>query len=351
MSSIIESFGDTNNYKFLGVNLITTSKNIPTIYGNENTENSLIKGGLIHHEVRKELQKILKPGIKTSEIAETIEFHTKRLTNNKGLNNGIGFPASLAVTHCAAHYHPSEKSDLVVSYNDNIKIDFGVIVNGWIVDSAFSIYFDPKYDKLHEAVKDCTYTGIKNAGIDVRIKEWGKNNQEVMESYEIELDGKVEPIKAIRNLGGHNILNKRIHGGDFLPACLIDYYPENKKFQEGVYAIETFGGINSNYVIEKPEENTLYMLKNRNAIKLKEKKERKFLKRIVNKFETIPFTDRYLKLFDVNYKPMINKFVESGIVTPYPPLYANNNKMTAQYEHTIVLSEKGKNIISQFEDY
>ena len=176
MSSIIESFGDTNNYKFLGVNLITTSKNIPTIYGNENTENSLIKGGLIHHEVRKELQKILKPGIKTSEIAETIEFHTKRLTNNKGLNNGIGFPASLAVTHCAAHYHPSEKSDLVVSYNDNIKIDFGVIVNGWIVDSAFSIYFDPKYDKLHEAVKDCTYTGIKNAGIDVRIKEWGKNN-------------------------------------------------------------------------------------------------------------------------------------------------------------------------------
>ena len=67
--------------------------------------------------------------------------------------------------------------------------------------------------------------------------------------------------------------------------------PENKKFQEGVYAIETFGGINSNHVNEKPEENTLYMLKNRNAIKLKEKKERKFLKRIVNKFETIPFTD------------------------------------------------------------
>ena len=32
-------------------------------------------------------------------------------------------------------------------------------------------------------------------------------------------------------------------------------------------------------------------------------------------------------------------------------LYADNNKMTAQYEHTIVLSENGKNVISQFEDY
>ena len=53
-----------------------------------------------------------------------------------------------------------------------------------------------------------------------------------MESYEIELDGKVEPIKAIRNLGGHNILNKRIHGGDFLPACLIDYYLKIKNFRK-----------------------------------------------------------------------------------------------------------------------
>ena len=164
------------NSNFMGVNKITTSKNIPTIIGSENTKESLVKGGIIHHEVRKELQKILKPGIKTSEIVECIEKNTKKFTNNKGINNGIGFPASLAVSHCAAHYHPSDSSDIVVNYNDNIKIDFGVVVNGWIVDSAFSIYFDPKYNKLHEAAKDCTYTGIKNAGIDVRIKEWGKDS-------------------------------------------------------------------------------------------------------------------------------------------------------------------------------
>jgi methionyl aminopeptidase len=339
------------NSNFRGVNKITTSKKIPIINGLEDTENSLIKGGIIHHEVRKELQKILKPGIKTSEIAECIEKNTRKFTDNKGINNGIGFPASLAVSHCAAHYHPSDTSDIVVNYNDNIKVDFGVIVNGWIVDSAFSIYFDPKYDKLHEAAKDCTYTGIKNAGVDVRIKEWGKDNQEVMESYEIELDGSVYPIKAIKNLGGHNILNKKIHGGVFLPACYIDFYPEHLKFKEGVYAVETFGGIDCSQVIERPEENTLYMVNNLNGKRQKNKNERKFLKKIVNKFQTIPFTDRYLKIFDVNYKPIINKFVSEGVVKDYPPLYADNNKMTAQYEHTIVLSENGKNVISQFEDY
>ena len=60
MTSINESFGNTNDqFNFYGVNIITTSKTIPTIKGNENTEESLIKGGIIHHEVRKELQKIL----------------------------------------------------------------------------------------------------------------------------------------------------------------------------------------------------------------------------------------------------------------------------------------------------
>lgn len=346
---------NTHNKKFKGVNKIEQVLETPTITKSEDIQESLIKGGIIHKKVRKELQKILKPGVKTSEIAKLIEDNTRKFTNNIGLNNGIGFPASLAVSNCAAHYHPLDKSDLVVSYDDNIKIDFGVIVNGWIVDSAFSIYFDPKYDKLHEAVKECTDTGIRNAGIDVRIKEWGKNNQEIMESYEIELDKNVYPIKSIRNLGGHNILKKKIHGGVFLPACYIDYYPENKKFEEGVYAIETFGGINCDNVTEKSNENTLYMLKDRNATKLKLKDEKKLLKKILNKFETIPFTDRYLKDFNVNYKPIINKFVDNGIVNPYPPLYADNNKMTAQYEHTIVLSETHnqsfKNVVSRFEDY
>ena len=172
-----------------------------------------------------------------------------------------------------------------------------------------------------------------------------------MESYEIELDGSIYPIKAIKNLGGHNILNKKIHGGVFLPACYIDFYPENLKFKEGVYAVETFGGIDCNQVIERPEENTLYMVNNLNGKRQKDKNERKMLKKIVNKFQTIPFTDRYLKIFDVNYKTIINKFVSQGVVKDYPPLYATNNKMTAQYEHTIVLSENGKNVISQFEDY
>lgn len=42
-------------------------------------------------------------------------------------------------------------------------------------------------------------------GIDVQLNEIGSAIQEVMESYELELDGKTYPIKSIRNLNGHSI--------------------------------------------------------------------------------------------------------------------------------------------------
>lgn len=40
-------------------------------------------------------------------------------------------------------------------------MDIGVHVKGCIVDSAFTMTFDPTYDKLLEAVKAATDTGIR----------------------------------------------------------------------------------------------------------------------------------------------------------------------------------------------
>ena len=43
---------------------------------------------------------------------------------------------------------------------------FVLFVNntGRIIDSAFTVSFNPKYDQLLAAVKDATNTGIKHAG-------------------------------------------------------------------------------------------------------------------------------------------------------------------------------------------
>lgn len=69
--------------------------------------------------------------------------------------------------------------------------------------------------------------GIKAAGVDVRLCDVGEQIQEVMESSEVELDGKTYQIKAIRNLNGHSVGPYRIHAGKTVPIVKGTSYRYN----------------------------------------------------------------------------------------------------------------------------
>lgn len=111
-----------------------------------------------------------------------------------------------------------DRSFNLLQEGDIVKLDFGTHVAGRIVDSAFTIAFDPKFDPLIRSTIDGTNTGIKAAGIDVRFSEIGAAIQEAIESYEMEVDERSIPIKSISNLNGHSIgpyQVKRWRSGEF----------------------------------------------------------------------------------------------------------------------------------------
>ena len=78
-----------------------------------------------------------------------------------------------------------------------MKIDFGTQVNGNIIDCAFTVAFYPVFDPLLVAVKEATNTGIKAAGIDVKLCDIGEAIQEVMESHDITIGNKTFPVKSV----------------------------------------------------------------------------------------------------------------------------------------------------------
>ena len=210
------------------------------------------KGSEIHRQVRQWAQNWIKPGMTLTEIAEGIEDSVRALTGHQGLEDGdaqiagMGFPTGLSINHCAAHYTPNAGNKMVINYEDVMKVDFGVHINGRIVDSAFTLSFDPVYDNLIKACKDATNAGIKEAGIDVRMSDIGAAIQEVMESYEVEIKGQMLPVKCIRNLNGHSIGHYTIHGGKTVP---IVKGGDQTKMEEGeTFAIETFGSTVKGYV-------------------------------------------------------------------------------------------------------
>lgn len=130
--------------------------------------NNYRKSAEVHRQVRRWVQETVKPGSTLTEVAVGIEDGVRALLGNQGLEpgaslrSGLGFPTGLSLNNCVAHFTPNPgRKDTVLQYDDVMKIDFGVQINGWIVDSAFTMAFNPTYDNLLAAVKDATNTGIK----------------------------------------------------------------------------------------------------------------------------------------------------------------------------------------------
>lgn len=314
------------------------------------------KGAEVHRQVRQWAQKNIKPGQTLTEIAEGIEDGVRHLTGHQGLEEGdnirggMGFPTGLSLNNCAAHYTPNAGNKTVLQKEDVMKVDFGVHFNGRIVDSAFTMTFDPVYDNLLAAVKAATNAGVKEAGIDVRVCDIGSAIQEVMESYEVEIGGNTIPVKSIRNLNGHDIIPYSIHGGKSVP---IVKGGDQTKMEEGeIFAIETFGSTGKGYVRDAMETSHYAKVADAPNVSLRLSSAKSLLSTITKHFGTLPFCRRYLdRLGQEKYLLGLNNLVSSGIVEAYPPLCDIKGSYTAQYEHTILLRPTVKEVISRGDDY
>jgi len=308
------------------------------------------KAAEVHRRVRTYIRPRIQPGIRLVDLCEELENATRTLVEEDGLEAGIAFPTGCSLNHVAAHYTPNRGDDTRLQHTDVMKLDFGVHVDGIIMDCAFTIAFDERYEKLLEAVREATNAGIRAAGIDVRLSEMGSIIQEVMESHEIELDGKVMPIRSIRNLNGHSIDRYRIHAGKTVPIVKSSV---PGKMEEGeLYAIETFGSTGRAYVTESGECSHYMKVFDASHVPLRMPRARQLLSTINRHFGTLAFCRRYLdRLGEERYLMALKHLCDVGIVQPYPPLCDVPGSLTAQFEHTILLRPTGKEVLTRGDDF
>ena len=128
----------------------------------------------------------------------------------------------------------------------------------------------------------------------------------------MEINGQALPVKSIRNLNGHDIVQYSIHGGKSVP--IIKSNDQTKMEENEIFAIETFGSTGKGYVrddvrcavtarlirgytgtdIEQME--TSHYAKRADApnVALRVSSARSLLKTITKNFGTLPFCRRYL---------------------------------------------------------
>jgi methionyl aminopeptidase len=345
-----------------------------------------------HRQVRQWAQKNIKPGQTLTEIADGIEDSVRRLVGHDGLTEGdslkagMGFPLGLNLDEIAAHFSPNAGNKTVLQQSNVMKVDIGIHINGRIVDSAFTMAFDPMYDNLLAAVKDACHTGVRESGIDVRLGELGGYIQETMESYEVEINGTTYPVKPIRGLTGHTILPYSIHGTKNVPSVKTN---DTTKIEEGdVFAIEPFGSTGNGRVYDQGEVSHYALRSDAPNVDLRLSSAKSLLSVIKKNFSTLPFSRRYLDrlgqekyllgvwmpslnmcYLDLLTVSQLNSLVKSGIVEDYPPLVDKKGSYTAQFEHvsnsprslgwtvinalhqTILFRPTVKEVISKGEDY
>jgi methionyl aminopeptidase len=313
----------------------------------------LRQAGEAHRQVRMWARGWIKPGMRMVDIADAVEDAMRKTIGAQGLERGIAFPCGLSRNNCAAHWTPNAGDTTVLGERDVLKVDIGLHVGGRIVDSAFTLAWDPQFDGLLAAVREATDAGVAACGVDVRLGDIGAAVQEVMESHEVTINGKTHKVKSVRNLFGHTLGMYQVHAGKSIPIVKGAAESDRERLEEGdLVAIETFGSTGHGFV-QDDLETSHYMKAFGPVHSLRGgPKARELLSHIGKNYGTLAFARRWLDQAGVTrYALALKSLVDAGAVNPYPPLCDVQGSYVAQFEHTVGIKSTCKEVFSRGDDY
>lgn len=313
---------------------------------------NLREGGIAHEKVRTWAMEsgIIRPGAKLYDICAQIEEAVRKEVHYTPPTRCLAFPCGCSINNVAAHYTPCYSDDTtVLQASDVMKIDFGVAINGHIIDSAFSVCFDERFKPLIEASREATNRGIRMAGPDARISEIAAVIDETISSYQLELNGKIYPIRPVENLTGHQMKQYHIHAGKYIPIAKPKpgYQQYDEKMEIGeLYALETFATTGTG-IVRDDGATSHFMIDP--DVKTKPKGSLKSLEDLINRnHKTMAFCQRFLEREgEHDFKISLDKLVQMKIVTPYPPLADIPGSYVSQHEHCFGIFEKGIEVVSR----
>jgi len=269
----------------------------------------------------------VKPGVKLEEVAEKVESYIRELGGQPA------FPLNISINEVAAHRTPIIGDDEVIPEESVVKVDIGVQFNGYIADTAVTLVFNDKYNKLAEAAADALEKALLAVGPGVRFSEVGAV---------IETTIKKHGYKAIKNLSGHSLDQYTIHAGDVIPNFKdpLSY----GKFKVGrAYAIEPFATNGEGVVVDLKQAQIFVLRKSRPGFGLT-REERELLGVVVDRFKSLPFCERWLRdvISDVGrLRNVIRGLVRKKYLRQYPVLVERKAGLVTQFEETVYISKDG----------
>ena len=289
---------------------------------------SLKKAGKIAQEIKEFIKPKIKVGAKAMDIITVAEAKIEELG---GL---CAFPVNLSINNIAAHYtSPIKDDDLTINDDDIVKIDLGVHIEGYIVDTAFTLNFNE--DTFLENIIQATEVALDAAKMmakpKVNTKEIGRKIESIVKGF------KYNPIKE---LGGHQIERWTVHGKKALPELGSQ---GGDVMEEGdIFSIEIFASTGEGS-IHNTQHSYIYELNPYSGrVPLRRKVSKQLLGFINKNYKTLPFAERWLaKEFRLGVAFGLQELVQQGKLQAHYVLAEKKGVYVAQSEETILITEDG----------
>jgi len=289
---------------------------------------SLQKAGKIAQEVKKYIKPKIKAGAKVFDLISDTEAKIEELG---GL---CAFPVNLCINNIAAHYTSPIKDDgLEIIEGDLVKIDLGVHIEGYIVDTAFSVNLseDESLENIIQATEVALNAAKMMAKPKTNTRDIGKKIEEIVKGF------KYNPIKE---LGGHQIERWTVHGKKKLPELGSqggDIMETGEVFSIEIFASTGDGSVHTTQYSYIYEINPYA-----GRVPLRRKTSKQLLGYINKNYKTLPFAERWLsKEFRLGVAFGLQELIQQGKLQAHYVLAEKKGVNVAQIEESILITEDG----------
>jgi len=289
----------------------------------------LRQAGRVAAQARAAGARLIVAGARVRDVCVAVEEEIAR----RGA--GPAFPVQSSRNAVAAHDCPSPADETRYAEGDLAKLDIGVEVEGWVVDTALTVNVGdrPEHRRFVEAAGAALESAIAAAAPEVEIRV-------VSEAIESTIRG--FGLQPVRSLCGHGVGRWQVHGPPPIPNAAD--LAAGRLRTGAVVAIEPFVTDGPGVVTEEGEPQVFRLDPRREPARGPDAE----ALAAVRAFRGLPFARRQLAgLGGPRLESLLDWLQKQGRLTSYAPLRESSGRPVAQAEHTVYVSPSGVEVLTR----
>lgn len=285
----------------------------------------LRRAGQIARDVRELGATLITPGASLRVVCETVEAEIEKRGGKPA------FPTQTSINEVAAHDCPTPDDDRLYREGDLAKLDIGVHIDGWVVDTATTVNVGGKGNgRLIEAARQALAAAIQACKPGLPVRDVSAAIERAITSA---------GFTPLENLCGHGVGQYVVHA----PPAITNTVraAEGRLPLRGVIAIEPFA-TDGNGRSGPRGTSEVFRLLPAASDRLKDfGVDGEFAQALLS-WRGLPIARRYFRSFGNELvAESFRRLEQAKLLHAYPPLVALSGRPVAQAEHSVYLGPEG----------